>query len=276
MPQGRADRRLGPARPGPPASGSAAPGDLVLLAPPHAESLRDRRSHPGRSRSGCSACWMRRARSAARRRAVIQAEMDRASWMAQLLALAPLFERHDPARVAGGAATGCGWRSRRTPGPDRGAGEAGAVERDAPRSGWASGKKDGASRPTSSAALTREIGIEPAKIGRIEIRELFSLVEVPARERRRRSRAALSRQDDPPAASVGGEEWISSRPRLASGSRGPSAPFPARKTGATEALMRHGPAGAGIARGARLALRASRSCRSRRSEPCGPAGAPRR
>jgi hypothetical protein len=44
------------------------------------------------------------------------------------------------------------------------------------------GRKDGAGPNDIMAALTREAGVEAASIGRIEIREMFSLVEVPAAE----------------------------------------------------------------------------------------------
>jgi ATP-dependent RNA helicase DeaD len=42
------------------------------------------------------------------------------------------------------------------------------------------GRKDEASANDIVAALTREIGVDRRQIGRIEIRDLYSLVELPA------------------------------------------------------------------------------------------------
>jgi ATP-dependent RNA helicase DeaD len=46
---------------------------------------------------------------------------------------------------------------------------------------WVSaGRKDGTTAADLVAVLNREVGMPAGRIGRIEIRELFSLVEVPA------------------------------------------------------------------------------------------------
>ena len=47
------------------------------------------------------------------------------------------------------------------------------------------GKKDGATVNDLVAVLTKEVRIERGKIGRVELRDAFSLVEVPAQDAER-------------------------------------------------------------------------------------------
>jgi ATP-dependent RNA helicase DeaD len=44
------------------------------------------------------------------------------------------------------------------------------------------GKKDGATPHDVMAMLTQDVGLDRSRIGKIEVRELYSLVEVPALE----------------------------------------------------------------------------------------------
>ena len=154
-----------------------AAGDLVLLVPPHAAPYISRiTSRQTLLRLPGAADDARE--DAATRRVAIQSELDRDDLDAGLLALAPIFERTDPARVA--AALYRLWSSR----PPEPAPAIGGASRPAEVARiWVGiGKKDGAGAADIVGALTRELGVEAAKIGRIELRELFSLVEVPAQE----------------------------------------------------------------------------------------------
>lgn len=155
-------------------------GDLILLVPPHAAAYvaqASSRQLMVRVRSGADD-----AREAtARRRAVIEAELGRDGLEGELLALAPLFERYDAARVA--AALHRLWHTR--------APEPAPVPTAAPSASalpaiakvWVSvGKKDGATANDLVGSLTKEVGLGAGKIGRIELKEAYSLVEVPAAE----------------------------------------------------------------------------------------------
>jgi ATP-dependent RNA helicase DeaD len=196
----------------------AAAGEVVLLVPPHAAGYVTQitsRRIPVRLRSALDDARD----EAARRRSAVQAEIDRGDLDGELLSLAPLFERHDSARVA--AALHRLWRRRPV--------EPGAVEAAAVSAGagqvlrvWVGvGKKDGATPADLVAALAREVGVPAAGIGRVEIRELFSLVEVPAGEAEEiarkltgkiiRRRRVVAKVD---------------RGRPSDGSRGPSGPSP--------------------------------------------------
>lgn len=148
-------------------------GDLVLLAPPHATGyLAAVAGKQSIVRLGGATDQARD--ESARRRQSIQTELERADPEGSLLALAPLFERHDPALIA--AALYRLWLAKpvavaATPVP--------AIERMG-RVWVGVGKKDGAGPADLVAALSKDVGVDAANIGRIEIREMFSLVEVPA------------------------------------------------------------------------------------------------
>lgn len=153
-------------------------GDLVLLAPPHAAGyLTKTTSRQSAVRIPGMLETVRE--DAARRRATISAEAESGELDGDLLALAPLFERYDPVVVAG--ALHRLWRkAASTPAPAQGQ-SVEAAPSGFPAKVWVSaGKKDGTTPADLVAVLNREIGMSAGKIGRIEIRELFSLVEVPA------------------------------------------------------------------------------------------------
>ncbi|MGH7673376.1 MAG: DbpA RNA binding domain-containing protein, partial [Gemmatimonadales bacterium] len=95
---------------------------------------------------------------------------------AELALLEPLFERYDPAEVAGAllallreAASGKG--------------DAPVPQQAPPTGAWVKvfltvGKKDGAGAKDLVGALIKEVGLEKGQIGRIDVKETFSLVEV--------------------------------------------------------------------------------------------------
>lgn len=153
-------------------------GDLVLLVPPHAAGYLARctsRQSPARIPGTLETIRD----DAARRRATVAREIETGELEGDLLALAPLFERHDPVTVA--AALNRLWRKTASgpPAPTPSESVAGAAAAKV----WISaGKKDSATPADLVAVLNREVGMPAGKIGRIEIRELFSLVEVPAED----------------------------------------------------------------------------------------------
>jgi hypothetical protein len=92
---------------------------------------------------------------------------------AELAALAPLFERFDPAEVAAALLA-----LRREDAPEPVAVPAG----DAPRA-WTKvfvgvGRRDKAAAKDLVGAMTRELGIAKAEIGKVDVQETFSLVEI--------------------------------------------------------------------------------------------------
>jgi len=106
-------------------------------------------------------------------RAAISARLLQGDVDAELAVLAPLFEEHDPALVAGALLA-----ISRQPS---------AVSQPspvtAPPSGWAKvfvtvGTKDRASAKDLVGALIKEVGLQKGQIGKIDVRETFSLVEV--------------------------------------------------------------------------------------------------
>ena len=153
-------------------------GEVVLLVPPHAVGyVTQMTAKATRVRFAGPADQAREA--AARRREATEAEIARGDLEGELLALAPLFERHDPALVAAALAR----QLRALPvtaeaGAPAGGGAAAAGGKAQVWIGV--GKKDGAGPGDVVAALARDAGVQADKIGRIEVRELFCLVEVPA------------------------------------------------------------------------------------------------
>jgi DbpA-like RNA binding protein len=106
-------------------------------------------------------------------RAEISARLNHHDVDAELAVLAPLFEEHDPALVAGALLA----LSR----------QPSAVSQPSPvaspQSGWAKvfvtvGTKDRASAKDLVGALIKEAGLEKGQIGKIDVRETFSLVEI--------------------------------------------------------------------------------------------------
>lgn len=153
-----------------------AAGSVVLLASPVAAPYLHQIAGPDRPLRLTGAADAAQS-AAATSRAAIAAVLERGVPDAGLLALSPLFERYDPAAVA--AALYDLWR-----------GGAQAVEHAAPQEAaqtattgkvWVGiGKKEGASANDLVAVLTKEVRVDRSVIGRIELREGFCLVELPA------------------------------------------------------------------------------------------------
>lgn len=160
-----------------------AQGDLVLLVPPQAAGYVARvtsRQSPARVPGALETIR----EDAARRRATVAREVEAGELEGDILALAPLFERFDAVTVA--AALNRLWRTAQASSASQAPAPA-ATQGDGSSTGvqkiWISaGKKDSATPADIVAVLNREIGMPAGKIGRIEIRELFSLVEVPAQD----------------------------------------------------------------------------------------------
>jgi ATP-dependent RNA helicase DeaD len=156
----------------------AAAGELVLLVPPGAEPYVERVASPRRMLRLPGALEAATTAAAARRAAIVRA-IETGTPAHALLTLAPLFERHDPAAVA--AALYELWTSA------AGA-TAPAALPDIPATARVYvgvGKKDGATVNDLVAVLTKEVRVARDKIGRVELRDAFSLVEVPAQEAER-------------------------------------------------------------------------------------------
>jgi hypothetical protein len=152
-------------------------GNTVLLLPAHALpylELVTERPKPLRLPGATEAAES----VAAARRTRIEAAIESPGLGNALLAIAPLFERRDPAQVA--AALYQLWS---------GTGE--KVEPAAPAAPptpatarvWVSGgKKDEVTPNDLVAAMTRELRMDRTRIGKIDVREVYCLVEVPAED----------------------------------------------------------------------------------------------
>jgi ATP-dependent RNA helicase DeaD len=164
-------------------------GELVLLVPPGGEQYVARVATHRRPMQLRSAAAAVAGRDGALRQQIatsIEAGMN----VAALYALAPLFEEHDPQEVA--AAVFTLWReaaANRAPAAQPAAiAVTPAREMPSPESGnpavakiWiGAGKKDDATVADFVAVLVREVGVDRGRIGRIELRDTFALVEVPA------------------------------------------------------------------------------------------------
>ncbi len=106
-------------------------------------------------------------------RAEISARLTQGDVDAELAVLAPLFEEHDPALVAGALLA-----ISRQPSA---VSQPSLVE--SPQSGWTKvfvtvGTKDRASAKDLVGALIKEVGLQKGQIGKIDVRETFSLVEL--------------------------------------------------------------------------------------------------
>jgi ATP-dependent RNA helicase DeaD len=149
-------------------------GEVVLLVPPGTESYVARIAAPrrplqlpGLTDSVASAAGVQRSAIV---KAIEGGKLDRS-----LLTLAPLFERHDPAAVA--AALFELWTSS--------AQLVAPLPADIPATSKiyvGVGKKDGATANDLVAVLTKELRVERGKIGRIELRDAYSLIEIPAQD----------------------------------------------------------------------------------------------
>lgn len=149
-------------------------GEVVMLVPPGTERYAARTAEPRRPLQ-LPGLADDVANAAAGQRAAIVKTLESGKADRALLTLAPLFERHDPAAVA--AALYELWTT---------AGPAAAPQMpDIPATAKiyvGVGKKDGATANDLVAVLTKELRVDRGKIGRIELREAYSLIEIPAQD----------------------------------------------------------------------------------------------
>jgi hypothetical protein len=153
-------------------------GEVVLLVPPGTEGYVERVATPRRPLRLPGALDAATTAAAAKRAAIVRA-LEAGQPERGLLTLAPLFERHDPALVA--AALYELWTSA------AGAAVPAALP-DIPATARVFvgiGKKDGATVADLVAVLTKDVRMERTKIGRVELRDAFMLVEVPAQDAER-------------------------------------------------------------------------------------------
>jgi ATP-dependent RNA helicase DeaD len=148
-------------------------GEVVLLVPPGTAPYVERIASPRRPVQLPGIVDAITA-EAADRRATIARTISAERPEAAVLTLAPLFERYDPAVVA--AALYQLWTRSVPVAPP--APEAPATARIY----VGIGKKDGATVNDLVAVLTKEVRVDRAKIGRVELRETYALVELPATE----------------------------------------------------------------------------------------------
>ncbi len=159
-------------------------GDTVLLVPPGTESYVAGIARPTRPLR-LPGLLEEHAAISASDRARIRTELESGDGAAGLLALAPLFERHDPTRVA--AALYALWKGEERQGSKAARRQEEAIA--APSAPlppaiakvWVSiGKKDGVTPADLVGALTKELRVERTAIGRVELRDGFCLIELPA------------------------------------------------------------------------------------------------
>jgi ATP-dependent RNA helicase DeaD len=151
-----------------------AAGEVVLLVPPGAEGYVARTVATPRPLR-LPGLMEELVREAARDRAAVLAAIESADLRAGVAALAPLLERHDAVRVA--AALYALWKG--------GGAAAGAAPAAAPTVAkvWVSiGKRDGVTPADLVGTLTKELRVSRESIGRIELKDSFSLIELPAGE----------------------------------------------------------------------------------------------
>jgi hypothetical protein len=157
-------------------------GEVVLLVPPGTEAYVERVASPRRPLRLPGALEAVESEAAARRAAVVHAIEERRT-DAAMLTLAPLFERYDPATVAAAVFelwTTASTSPAATPPPE--------VPATA-RIYVGVGKKDGATVNDLVAVLTKEVRVDRGKIGRVELRDAYALVELPAQEAERIAQA---------------------------------------------------------------------------------------
>lgn len=161
-----------------------AAGEVVLLVPPGTEGFVARIAAPRRPVVLESATTALLRRDAGVRGQVLAA-LEHGPDAAGLYALAPLFERFEPQVVA--AALFGLWRAAEARREALPAAQAAPLQSATPVGGVATaklwvgaGKKDEATVGDLVAVLVKEVGVDRSLIGRVELRDTFTLVEVPA------------------------------------------------------------------------------------------------
>jgi ATP-dependent RNA helicase DeaD len=153
----------------------AAQGEVILLAPPGAESYLARVAP--RRRTVPLGRQLERARAALDQdRMRVRAVLDRAPDDSAFHAIAPLLERYESSSVA--AALYQLWNEARTPAPPE---PAGAAPPGGAGKLWIGiGKRDAVTPHDLVAALIKDAGVPREAVGKVEIRESFTLVELGA------------------------------------------------------------------------------------------------
>jgi ATP-dependent RNA helicase DeaD len=152
-------------------------GEVVMLIPPGTESYAARIAKPQRALALPGVVDAVTSRASEQRAAIVRT-LEAGTSDRAILTLAPLFERHDPTAVA--AALFELWsRSGETATPSPAA--APVTQSSATAKIYVGvGKKDGATANDLVAVLTKELRVNRENIGRIELRDAYSLVEIPA------------------------------------------------------------------------------------------------
>jgi len=166
-----------------------AAGPVVLLVPPAGEAYVAKITSSRRSLRLTGVVDAAQD-EAARRRATIAQVLDAGVPSTGLLALAPLFERHDPSAVAaamyqlwtGHAADPVPVVAPRPAEAPAAPVETAAAPAATGRMFVSVGRQDGTTAADLVAVLTKEVRIDKSKIGRIELKEAYCLVELPAGE----------------------------------------------------------------------------------------------
>jgi ATP-dependent RNA helicase DeaD len=196
-------------------------GEVVLLVPPGSESYVARLAETRRPLQLPGLVDTVSAAVAAQRSAIVRAMTAGAPERA-LLILAPLFERYDPAGVAAALFELWTRTSPQTMAPP-----APSIPASATAKVYVGvGKKDGATANDIVAVLTKELRVDRGNIGRIELRDAYSLIEIPAQDaekialalngvtiRRRRVTARVDRGPSRPPRRESGSPGRSARPR---------------------------------------------------------------
>jgi ATP-dependent RNA helicase DeaD len=194
-----------------------AAGDVVLLVPATADAYVARVAAPRRPLRLPGLIETATHAAAGLRAAIVRAIEERPSDRA-LLTLSPLFERYDAAAVA--AALFELWRGTDTPAAVP---AAAAAEPATARVFVGVGRTDGATANDFVAVLTKDLRVERSAIGRIELKDGFSLVEVPAGDAEKiaaglngmtiRKKRVVSRVDRGPTRTAGRGGAAGARPR---------------------------------------------------------------
>lgn len=162
-------------------------GPVVLLAPPGTESYLASIANP-REPVAIAGALDAAVGRIARRRSRIERVLNEVALDHELVALSPLFEIHEPAAVA--AALYHLWAAAAEPSVTP---ATTAAPLKVARLWVGVGKKDAASPADLVGLLTNELRLDRSRIGKVEIRETFSLIEVPAEEATRIASAITGR-----------------------------------------------------------------------------------
>jgi hypothetical protein len=149
-------------------------GEVVLLVPPGTEGYVASITAPRRPIQLPGAVDAARAAEGDQRATIVRT-IEAGRLNRSVAMLAPLFERHDPVTVA--AALYELWSSepKAPPPPPHDSIATAKIYVGA-------GKKDGVTANDLVAVLTKELRVDREKIGRIELRDSFSLIEIPSAE----------------------------------------------------------------------------------------------